>query len=145
VRKYLFTVYNTATSWQRDYLLALRNIKKVLRPACEKTSAIFLDKISIYTIEQWMETTYLANRFWLQAKKLVFKFIFDICILEMCPTRINENWVCIAYRTIIKFIINTENTIQLFQLQQYLLTNVTLNRFRPGYLEVRIFGSIYAM
>jgi hypothetical protein len=71
------SLYNAATSWQRDCLLALRN-KKVLCPVCEKTSAIFLDKVSIYTIKQCMETTYLANRFWLQAKKLVFKFIFDI-------------------------------------------------------------------
>ena len=34
------SLYNTATNSQRDYLLALRN-KKVLCPACEKTSAIF--------------------------------------------------------------------------------------------------------
>ena len=65
----------------RDYLLALRN-KKVLCPVCEKTSAVFLDKISIYTIKQCMETMYLANRFWLQAKKLVFKFISDICVFR---------------------------------------------------------------
>ena len=31
--------YNTATSWQRDYSLALRD-KKVFCPVCEKTSAI---------------------------------------------------------------------------------------------------------
>jgi hypothetical protein len=34
------SLYNTATSSQRDDLLALRN-KKVLCPVCEKTSVIF--------------------------------------------------------------------------------------------------------
>ena len=80
------SLYNIATSSQRDYLLALRN-KKVLCPVCEKTSAIFSRQglhLHYKTVHGNNVFT-VANRFWLQAKKLVFKFIFDIFILEMCP------------------------------------------------------------
>jgi hypothetical protein len=114
------------TILQQDYLLALRS-KKVLCPVCEKTSAIFL-KVSIYTIKQCMETTYLRILILLSEQVLVaseetciyLKFIFDICIFRNVSKTKLKKRVCIAYRTIITFIIKTENTIQLFQLQQYL-------------------------
>ena len=48
--------YNTATSSQRDYLLAPRN-KKVLCPVCEKTSVIYSIQglhLRLVTIKQCM-------------------------------------------------------------------------------------------
>ena len=51
--------------------------------------------------------------------------------------------VCIAYRTIIEFIIKTENTISTISTSAIFINkrDLNLSRFRPGYLEVRIVGS----
>jgi hypothetical protein len=63
-------------------------------------------------IKQCMETTYLANRFWLQAKKVVFNLYLTFVFLEMCTKPHNwKKWVSIAHRIIIKFSIKTEDTI----------------------------------
>ena len=59
------SLYNTVTSSQRDYLLALRNTKMLCSSLRENICYFSRQGLHLVrTVKQCIETTYLANRFW---------------------------------------------------------------------------------